>query len=539
MSSKRISTVFLISVCIAIPILVLILHLPSSPRFLALSPDSGVFAYAGKLVMEGKLPYRDFFDHKPPLVFYLNALAIYLMGATPWSIWWLDVIYLSVTGIVFSLILRKLTGLLPAILGTGIFFFTLMTPRFFLGGNLTETYGLLPQVLIVGAMYGYLKGKNPWWIFLMGLLTSLASLFKQTNIALGIGAFLTIVCLCVFSHRPTRAIKFGLLFVAGFLLPWGLVAVIWSGLGAFPQLWDAVIAYNFTYVKKGFSLYGVLQTCQTLLGSFQLLPLMIMAFAGFCVFMLGIKTELLRFAQENIADLKMNEASAREMTFIVVFLAIPFEVLFITLSGRNYGHYFISLLPSVVFACSYLLSKLIGEISVKSIGQVAGMGFAGSLLLAWFIPTFISVHPQRQHLSSLRLLRDKSLAQDDIVTYIKAHTLPDESVLVWQVRPELNFITDRPAPSRYIYPLPLFVENSGKQSRFEEFLQDIKTNQPELIILSENNASLPAFDVPDEELCPSCIPEALEGMRKLKLFVQSNYAIATELDGTRIYEKVK
>jgi hypothetical protein len=539
MSSKRLSTVFLIGVCFAIPILVLILHLSTSPRFLALSPDSGVFAYAGKLVTEGKLPYRDFFDHKPPLVFYLNALAIYLMGATPWSIWWLDVIYLSITGIVFFLILHKLAGLLPAVLGMGIFIFTLMTPRFFLGGNLTETYGLLPQVLIVGALYIYLTKRNPWWIFFMGLLASFASLFKQTNIALGIGAFLTIISLHVFSREIVRGIKHGLLFLAGFLIPWGLIAVIWAGLGAFPQLWDAVIAYNFAYVKDGLSFSAASQAYQTLLGTFPLLPLMIIALASFCVFVTRIKLRFLNLAQERETDLETIGTSAREVTFLAVFLAIPFEVLFITLSGRNYGHYFVTLLPSVVFACSYLFSKLVDEISKKSIGQVASLGFVGSLLLVWFIPTLVSIHPQRQHLASLRMLGDKSLAQDNIAAYVEAHTRPGESVLVWQVRPELNFVTNRPAPSKYFYPLPLFVENNGKQSRFEEFLKDIEMNQPELIVLYEKDPSLPALDAPDDELCPSCIPEALEGMRTLKLIVKSNYAIATELDGTRIYEKVK
>jgi hypothetical protein len=539
MFSKRLINILVLCVCIAIPFLVLILHLATSPRFVSMSPDSGVFAYAGKLITEGKLPYRDFFDHKPPLVYYLNAIAIYLMGVTPWSIWWLDVIYLSITGIVLFLLLHKITGLFPAVLGAGIFIFTLMTPKFFLGGNLTETYGLLPQVLIVGAMYGYLKRKNLWWILLIGLLTSFASLFKQTTIALGIGALLTIIWLGVLSRQPARVLKYGLIFIAGFLLPWGLIALIWSGLGAFSQLWDAVIAYNFTYVKDGFSFYGFSLAYQTLLESFPFLPLTIIGFASFCVFVLGIKAKLLNFDRENKVDLNGNEAFAREIVFLAVFLAIPFEVLFITLSGRNYGHYFISLLPSIIFACSYLFSKLVGEIGVKSIGQVASMGFVGSLLLVWFIPAFISVHPQRQHLSSLRLIRDKSLAQDDITSYIMTHTLLDDYVLIWQVRPELNFITGRPAPSKYIYPLPLFVGNSGKQSRFDEFLQDLETNPPRLVILSENDSSIPAFDVSDEELCPNCSPRAVEGMRKLRTFVLSKYSVAAEFNGIRIYEKKK
>jgi hypothetical protein len=94
MFSKRLINILVLCVCIAIPFLVLILHLATSPRFVSMSPDSGVFAYAGKLITEGKLPYRDFFDHKPPLVYYLNAIAIYLMGVTPGpSGGWMSYIY--------------------------------------------------------------------------------------------------------------------------------------------------------------------------------------------------------------------------------------------------------------------------------------------------------------------------------------------------------------------------------------------------------------------------------------------------------------
>ncbi len=37
--------------------------------------DSTIFAYAGQLVRQGLLPYRDFWDNKPPLIFYTEALA--------------------------------------------------------------------------------------------------------------------------------------------------------------------------------------------------------------------------------------------------------------------------------------------------------------------------------------------------------------------------------------------------------------------------------------------------------------------------------
>ena len=37
--------------------------------------DSGIFIYCGSRALAGDVPYIDFWDHKGPLIFYINALA--------------------------------------------------------------------------------------------------------------------------------------------------------------------------------------------------------------------------------------------------------------------------------------------------------------------------------------------------------------------------------------------------------------------------------------------------------------------------------
>ena len=48
-----------------------------------LDRDEGMFGYMGQLILDGGLPYLDAFDHKPPVVFYLNALALLFVPSTP------------------------------------------------------------------------------------------------------------------------------------------------------------------------------------------------------------------------------------------------------------------------------------------------------------------------------------------------------------------------------------------------------------------------------------------------------------------------
>src|SRR5687768_18415163 len=61
---------------------------PSNPTNMTLpSRDSGVFLYVGWRLLNGDIPYRDVWDHKPPLIYFVDALGIALTPASPWGVW--------------------------------------------------------------------------------------------------------------------------------------------------------------------------------------------------------------------------------------------------------------------------------------------------------------------------------------------------------------------------------------------------------------------------------------------------------------------
>jgi len=45
-----------------------------SPHFALFFNDKEISKYAGLVIFKGGVPYRDAFDHKPPLIYFLNAL---------------------------------------------------------------------------------------------------------------------------------------------------------------------------------------------------------------------------------------------------------------------------------------------------------------------------------------------------------------------------------------------------------------------------------------------------------------------------------
>jgi hypothetical protein len=121
--------------------LALKIYLPISPAFAFPDRDSGVFLYTGRQVLDGKIPYRDVWDHKGPFIFYLNALGLMLTNGSAWGVWTLELVWVLVSVLSLFLLLREATADIPAVIGSLIFLLGLLQALD--GGNFTEEYGLL------------------------------------------------------------------------------------------------------------------------------------------------------------------------------------------------------------------------------------------------------------------------------------------------------------------------------------------------------------------------------------------------------------
>ena len=68
-------------------VIALILILPHLQKYaIPTGRDVGIFSYIGEQVVQGKLLYRDAWDSKGPLIFYLYAFAVALGGHSGLSV---------------------------------------------------------------------------------------------------------------------------------------------------------------------------------------------------------------------------------------------------------------------------------------------------------------------------------------------------------------------------------------------------------------------------------------------------------------------
>ncbi len=83
----------LVLVTLLLVVLVMAVMVPVSPA-IEHTPgrDAGVFLYVGSQILEGKVPYRDVWDHKQPLIFFINAAGLALSGGSLWGVWLAEVV---------------------------------------------------------------------------------------------------------------------------------------------------------------------------------------------------------------------------------------------------------------------------------------------------------------------------------------------------------------------------------------------------------------------------------------------------------------
>ena len=142
--ASHISTPILVAMAIVSAILV-----PSRMLLSRGEPDdSGVFAYIGWAMKHGLMPYRDVWDHKGPLLYYLQFAGMSLRSTSTFGIGLLEVIGFAIA---FFLIYRVITSFASLFVGLVIAAFSIaFVTHFYAGGNMTESWALLP---LAGAHY--------------------------------------------------------------------------------------------------------------------------------------------------------------------------------------------------------------------------------------------------------------------------------------------------------------------------------------------------------------------------------------------------
>ena len=441
----------------------LIVLFPSNPENMTLpSRDSGVFLYMGWRLLNGDVPYRDVWDHKPPLIYFIDALGLLLSPQSLLGVWLLQFCFIFLTILFLYNALKDALGIFPAMIGVIVLTSGLLT--ILDQGNVTEEYALLFQTLsfwlVVRAQKNNYPLRNTFWI---GVCGAIAFYLKQTTIGIWIAfaAFLIVVRII-----QKKSPIFDLLTLSA---GWGLLSIIlalgFASQHAFNDYWNEAFIYNFIYIGKH---EGIRRLIPVFIKGFLFLSQGAVLYLGMIGWFLGLLYVWL-YRKTYINNFQP-----------LIFLGLvdfPVEVALITISGRSLLHYYLTPLPVIAILSGlivYTLTSLIGNIKTFS-----SQGIKTSISILLLIAVLIFQASQvLNYPAYIENVAENSYAP--VIGYIDGHTTSSDKVLVLGAESVVNFLARREAPSRYVYQYPL--QLLGSRGMFDEYFQQIIQKRPVLII---------------------------------------------------------
>ncbi len=484
--------------------------------------DNGTYLYSGSQILKGKLPYRDAWESKPPAIFYVNALGLYIGKGSRLGVWLLEFVTIMSAAYLGYTILQKLWGNRPALFGTLMWLYGLY--KTLEGGNLTEEYSL-PFIFLgmLAFLFSLEKPGKRWPDFLVGVTFAISFLFRPNNAMTQAAIVMTQILLCLVKRQyKLMFLRLGTMAAGAFMTIAIPVLYFWQN-DLLLELYDATIAFNITYSETQIvSRLNPLQAGFLLLGA--------SAWIALFGFILSFVQAVLSFRRDKSLD-------AITLFMLIGWLAvIPFS----DPAHRCYAHYYMNWLPLVALSNGALFSVAQGKVFSKFRFGANNQGWDAWITLLLAVLILISGKTGTSYLRSFEQVskRQGLIAgrRSMLALYVNNHTAPGELVYFWGGYPGENFMSQRDAPTPYLY-YPLYLESDLSTRINDAFLQTMIDNKPVLIV-DMNYARALSFDpeIRAAQLASgidlSHLPENLENVYQ---FIEENYYLETVVDNRKIY----
>jgi hypothetical protein len=424
--------------------------------------DSSVFAYIGWAMHRGLMPYRDLWDHKGPLLYYLQFAGVSLHPSSTLGIGLLELLAWSLA---FLLLYRVIASFSCYRMSLGIAFLScVFATRFSGGGNLTESWALLPLAAAHYASWRWSQRPSQKWCAAVLGVSFASILWLRPNMTLY--PLLAIVIMLFHSQR-----REGLGIAARQLVFAGVAAVGLSLLvlaplyrwGVFHDFVGAYFAYNAAYS-------GALSLSMRLLHTQQLLTLLFaagIAILGTAGWIIALKD---RPSENSIIS---GIPHSYKQTLI---LSLPLEIAAVSLSGRDYSHYLLPLLPTFSILAAWFLRELEG-FAQPNVGRRT-LAFA---LLMGLCPFALASYVG----GASQSLEAPAPEYAQIIRFIQHATGPKDKIIVigGAEAAYITYSAHRLPASRFVYQYSLADSANpvaGEQRR--QFLCDLVANRPAVIV---------------------------------------------------------
>ncbi len=445
--------------------------------------DQAIYAYAGKLILMGKMNYLYTFDLKPPGIHFLFAFIQLVFGESMLNARIFDIIWQFATAFLLFILSAKLSAnkiisLIISILYIFLYYrldywHTLQTD-----GALNLFFTLSVLLLIMNDERHSFAG-----IFISGITFGLALLIKYTIVSFI--PLIIIALLCQKRFLFTLRLKNSAMYLTGVLLIGIITLLLYSFTGALNAFWDIQFVQTPLYTKIAYET----ETSGYIYA--QILKLFFYSVYSPFIW-LSIISLVIAIVKKQFNFQKL------------IIFAWAFSALFsLFIQWKFYYYHFLVIIPPI------LVGSVLSAESIKNLfktkKKVLSFGaalFITGILIFGFNPYktgFGSVYRFIANTNSLEneykingfttesvFMYSKTIKAVDI---IKKNTKLSDNVYIWGFDPLIYYLSGRNCTSRFIYNFPLLWK--GENSAFRnEFIKNVEEKYPEMIIVAKNDPML-------------------------------------------------
>ncbi len=478
-----------------------VIRIPSLTQ--PLGPDQGIMSVIGEGILQGKLPYKDYWEMGSPGIFFTYALMFKLFGVSMIAIPIADALVSMLTTFLIFLLANSIfdnkVGYTSALLFA--FFSNGVRLGMHAGGDIAfgtfwyisqrETF-MLP--LIVASIYFIIepeKGyKTSWRLVLSGFLAGLTFVYKFPGI-------LILICLLLYiniafplskGQKPFMVLlKQNFMLILGFILSLIPFVIFFSAKGLLTEMNDIIFKYVYSvYGQLGHNYLGVIKT--------GLSRTYFIAMEHFILWLFFITSSVFIIANERIKE-----------HFLVIAWAVA-SILFVIAHREFFGYHYLLVLPPFSILAGYGIIKALGpRFNLRQIFTVElGKAFIIFALLAnlLFFTTLNYMHYTKFYYYITGKIskesyynffnaypkHDYSFPTDyKVAQYIKSHTKSNDFIYaLGGIESVIYFLSKRKSPSRFIFSWIIFSDSHGRVKQCEEYRQellaDLKKKRPKYII---------------------------------------------------------
>jgi hypothetical protein len=454
---------WLVWIAICLVYIILRLNTVSIP----LDRDEGIFGYAGQVILNNGLPYRDVFDQKPPVAFYLNALALLFVPPTSTGIHAFLHVYNFLTLIVLFFLARIYTESYSAGLWVAFIYAVFSSSPSIQGFTAsTEMFLLLPiSMSLLFAVLAVQKRSIPFSLA-SGICGALAFFTKQTA-----AAILVFICLYLIasqvgtivttSTNKRTAIRILLSWAAGCIL----VPLVLAGYYAYHNVFDEFLYWSLTHsliYSKRISLWDTLPRIYST--SLEI-----------------VKSNLLTIAMGLAVSLFACFRRNSKGCFMLGFLLFSFLA---TVPGTVYHHYFAQIAPAVSLAGGWAVALCLAMIPDRMLRRTVALLTAATIVA---VPIWVhsGYYYKQSHIEFSRSFfgANPFPESEDLAAFLAERTSKEDTIFIIGSEAQIFLLSQRQSSSSFALIYPLMSE----YPRYKEFQrkawEEVKSRRPKYIII--------------------------------------------------------